>query len=153
MKYGGSVPKQCDVLAAHFIADWRRDYDYMPEFIELANRFKTVIPLRHPALIAVSHKKRDPNAGTGFLHKWTQMTQIPAFHFPMETKPFDALEVYLEREVRRNEVTLGSIGEYKEKNSLKQARAFLGRDWWAVEAALDTEIGEWYYGDDIKAEA
>lgn len=132
------------LITAHF----RHDTDgAMPLYLRLAKRFPTVIPLRHPAMIATSHKKRDPKAGTLWLYKWVQMCQVPAFHFPIETMPFDELEEYLGRKVRRDRDPVKTIGDYPEKHSLEAARKFLKDDWWAVEAALNTDIGRKYYGD------
>jgi hypothetical protein len=133
-------------ITAHFIA---YSDSYMPGYIKLASRpdVKTVIPLRHPAMIAVSHKKRDSSAGTGFLYKWFLMCQIPnAFYFPIETMPFDELEDFLGRKVNRSTKPLKTLGDYPEKESLEAARKFLKDDWWAVEAALNTDVGQKYYG-------
>ena len=74
--------------------------------------------------------------------------RVPAFHFPIESMPFDALEGYLGRGVKRDREPVKSIGEYNEKHDISLAKEYLGRDWWAVEAALDTDIGERYYDRD-----
>lgn len=133
-------------ITAHFIA--YQDY-YMPMYINLAKNpdVKTVIPLRHPAFIAVSHKKRDIHAGTHFLYKWFLMCQIPnAFYFPLETMPFDELEDFLGKKVYRSTKPLKTLGDYPEKKNLEAAKKFLDDDWWAVDAALRTNIGQHYYG-------
>ena len=133
-------------ITAHFIA---YEDGYMPQYIALANNpnVKTVIPLRHPALIAVSHKKRHEESGAHFLYKWILMCQIPnAFYFPIETMPFDELEAFLRKKVSRNRKPMRTLGDYPEKRSLDAAKTFLKDDWWAVGAALNTDIGRRYYG-------
>jgi hypothetical protein len=148
---GGEVEKLRDerikirkgmTLAAHF--RWNHP-ESVPLFRKYAERYKTVIPLRHPALIGVSHKKRNDDAHSIWVYEWMQMMQVPAFHFPIETMPFDELEAYLGRDVRRHTKPMKSIGDYPEKESLEAARDFLGDAWWTVEWCLNTDIGKKYY--------
>ena len=118
--------------------------------IEMSKDLKTVIPLRHPALIAVSWKKRPKDIhhqGT-FLDEWLKMCEVDnAFHFPLETMPFDELESYTEMTVNRQTEVIHSIGDYPEKKDLQTIQNFLDDDWPLVLAALDTSIGRKFYND------
>jgi hypothetical protein len=127
-------------------------YDVRHEvFKELSRRIKTVIPVRHPALIAVSWKKRGPAQWRtdNFLTQWNRMHEIDGFLFPIEQKPFDELEDYLGAKVNRLDRVIHSIGEYNEKRDLETARNFLGSEWALVQEALQTPIGRKFYVDSI----
>ena len=118
--------------------------------IEMSKHMKTVIPLRHPALIAVSWKKRpkDINHRGTFLDEWMKMCEVEnAFHFPLEIKPFDALEAFTGIEIIRHDKLINSIGNYPEKESLQTAKNFLQDDWALVEIALNTPIGRKFYNE------
>jgi hypothetical protein len=133
-----------DLINAHF--DERAD-----TLIEMSKHMKTVIPLRHPALIAVSHKKREgqPRHDIPWYIQWDKMCEVEnAFHFPLETKPFDELEEFTGMKVKRIDGVIHSIGNYPEKKDLKTMRDFLQKDWDFVEKALKTNIGQRFYNDD-----
>lgn len=116
-------------------------FDKRTEHIRrLSKSHKTVIPLRHPAFVAVSWKKRKQGS---FLKEWLNICE--GFYFPLETKPFDELEDYVGFELNRHQNVLNSIGEYPEKHSLDAARQYLGDLWSDVEVALDTDIAKQFY--------
>jgi hypothetical protein len=119
---------------------------------ELSKRIKTVIPVRHPAMIAVSWKKRGPKQWRtdNFLIQWQRMHDIDGFLFCIEQKPFDRLEEYLGTEVNRTDAVIHSIGDYPEKQNLETARDFLADDWSLVTQALDTPIGRKFYAETIR---
>jgi hypothetical protein len=121
-----------------------------PTLVEASHKMTTVIPLRHPALIATSWKKRGParKRTPTFLEQWMYMCEATGFLFPLETKPFEALADYTNLRVRPLDKVVNSIGDYDEKRDLQAIKNFLGRDWALVEAALDTEIGRRFYGPD-----
>lgn len=133
-KNGNVQNPWADVVMSHF--DKRT-----PHIKEYARHIKTVIPLRHPALVAVSWKKRKQS---GWLAEWLNMCEVEGFYFPMETKPFDELEEFIGAKVNRLDTVINSIGEYDEKKNLTTARDFLGSDWVDVEIALNTEAGRIY---------
>lgn len=118
---------------------------------ELATRIKTVIPVRHPALIAVSWKKRGPKQWRteNFLVQWERMHDIDGFYFCIEDKPFDELERYLGANVHRTTNVMHSIGDYDEKRSFETAKNFLGKDWGLVQRALDMPIGRKFYANSV----
>ena len=121
-------------------------------YLELSRRIKTVIPVRHPALIAVSWKKRGPRQWRteNFLVQWERMHEIEGFHFCIEEKPFDELERYLGADIHRTTNVMHSIGEYNEKKDFVTAKDFLGKDWALVEKALDMPLGRKFYADTIR---
>jgi len=130
-----------ELIHGHF--DERAD-----TIIEMSKYMKTVIPLRHPALVAVSWKKRpkDHNHKTTFLEEWLKMCEVDnAFHFPLETMPFDKLAEFTGKPVKRTRERIHSIGDYPEKESLKTIQNFLKDDWLLVEQALNTSIGRKFY--------
>jgi len=130
-----------NLLTAHF--DIRADV-----LIEMSKTMKTVIPLRHPALIAVSWKVRpkDQHHQGTFLDEWLRMCEVEnALHFPMETRPFDALKAFTGIDVYRHDKTINSRGNYPEKENLKTMQNFLKDDWLLVEQALTTSIGRKFY--------
>jgi len=140
--------KEFQMVHAHF--DERTDALH-----HWASGNKVIIPLRHPAAVAVSwkkrpdHRKRTPT----FLDQWKRMDEFDAFFFPLDennltSMPFDELEEYLGRSVSRSSKTAGSIGDYKEKKNLQAMRDFLQEDWALVEEALQTHIGWKFYGND-----
>jgi hypothetical protein len=118
----------------------------MPLIHKISEMLPTVIPLRHPALIATSFKKRKQG---GYVKEWMRMCEIEGFHFPLETKPYDELEEYLGRPVVRDDTVVNSIGEYPEKDSIQSAKAYLGIDWVNVEAMLATPIGQRFYSNSL----
>lgn len=121
-------------------------------YLELSRRIKTVIPVRHPAKIAVSWKKRGPRQWRteNFLVQWERMHEIDGFHFCIEDKPFDELEQYLGTKVYRTDELIHSIGYYDEKKDFVTAKDFLGKDWALVEKALDMPLGRKFYADTIR---
>ena len=121
------------------------------KLLELSKGRRTVIPLRHPALIAVSWKKRGPARWRTptFLDQWKRMDEFDAFFFPLEEKPYKALEEYLRLDVVRVDKRVNSIGDYPERNDLQTARDFLKDDWALVEQALNTKIGSQYYDNPL----
>ena len=130
------------LLQGHF------DYARADTLLRMSRHMKTVIPLRHPALIAVSWKKRGPARwrSNNFLEQWLKMCEVKdAFYFPLETMPFDELEDFTGLTVNRTDRAFGSIGDYPEKRDLKTARDFLGDDWALVEEALETQVGRKFY--------
>lgn len=140
-KYCNNGTHTYKLLNGHF--DVRAD-----TLIEMSRHMKTVIPLRHPALIAVSWKKRpkDQHHQGTFLDEWMKMCEVEnALHFPMETKPFDALEAFTGIQVIRHDTMTNSIGNYPEKENLKTIQNFLKDDWLLVEQALNTSIGRKFY--------
>ena len=108
---------------------------------------KVVIPIRHPAKIAVSWNKRDDHRKRTptFLDQWVRMDEFDAFFFPLEEMPFNELEEYLGQSVNRARKPLGTIGNYDEKKNLQAMREFLKDDWELVESALETNIGRKFY--------
>lgn len=138
----------CKAVAAHTVVDGA---------IEFAKDYKTVVPLRHPALIAVSWKKRiDNKLGDGhlrirkeyfdWLEEWKKLDDVDAFFFPLETRPYDDLEDFTGFSVNRSVDTRFSIGDYPEKHSIMAAKEYLGDEWSKVVAALNTKIGRQVYG-------
>ena len=114
------------------------------QLVDMSCNMKTVIPLRHPAMIAVSWKKRDTSkySDGSFLEQWQRIPEmVNPFFFGIKEMPFDDLEDYLQMSVNRKRFCIGSIGDYPEKSDLASAKRFLGDDWWMVEQAMDAE---WY---------
>ena len=129
-----------EVIHSHF--DRR-----MPIIMEMSKIMKTVISLRHPAMIAVSWKKRNTSkySDANFLQQWLRMPEMTdPFFFKMEEMPFDDLEKFLGLGVNRKRLCIGSIGNYPEKHNIASAKRFLGKDWNFVEQALDTTAGKLY---------
>ena len=131
--------EDADIIWSHF--DHR-----MPHIVELSKRMKTVIPLRHPARIAISWRKRSQS---GWLDQWMRMCQVEAFHFPMETKPFDELEEFVGFELNRHNDPINTIGDYIEKHVPVEAGYYLGAEWGDVMKALDTNVGRKYYSGPV----
>ena len=132
-----------DIINGHF--DERAD-----TLIEMSKHMRTVIPLRHPAFVAVSWKKRptDINHRGTFLDEWLKMCEVDnAFHFPLETMPFDKLAEFTGMELNRTKQRIHSIGDYPQRKDLQTARNFLQDEWALVEQALDTSIGRKFYHD------
>jgi hypothetical protein len=131
-----------DIITGHF------DIERTETLIEMSKHLKTVIPLRHPAAIATSWKKREgrPNHKTTWYDQWLNMCEVEnAFHFPLETKPFSELEKFTGTRVYHYDQVMASIGDYPEKKDLKTMRDFLGKEWSFVEKALNTNIGRRFY--------
>lgn len=129
------------VIQAHF-------YEHMmPKIMAFNKVLKTVVPLRHPLLIATSWEKRGKPPATGFYREWQRMGQIDAFFFPLDTMPFDELEEFTGKPVIRDTSVINSIGDYPEKHSLEAAREFITKESLTlVEQMLATPIGQRYYG-------
>jgi hypothetical protein len=130
-----------DLINGHF--DTRAD-----TLVEMSRHMKTVIPLRHPALIAVSHKKREgwPRHEIHWHDQWLKMCEVEnAFHFTLEDKPFVELEKFTGMKVHRFDKVVRSLGDYPEKKNLKTIRDFLKEEWDFVEKALNTKIGRRFY--------
>ena len=134
---GGEAPHDYDIITGHF--DMRAD-----TLIAMSKCMKTVIPLRHPALVAVSWKKR-PDHGS-FIDEWLKMCEVEnALHFPLETMPFDKLAEFTGMGLNRTRKRIHSIGDYPQRKDLKTARNFLQDEWALVELALNTSIGRKFY--------
>jgi len=129
------------LVQAHF------DDERTETIIDLSRTMKTVIPLRHPAFVAVSWRKRNED---NFLQQWLRMCWVPqAFYFPLETKPFDELQEYTGVTLNRQVGMVNSLGKYPEKQDLQTARDFLGDEWGDVQTALNSPIGRKFYDSDI----
>ena len=115
--------------------------------IESVQGYKVVMPLRHPALVAVTFKKRGwaERNGWSWLEQWQRLDDVQGFFFPIETKPFDDLEAYVGYSVDRIEQPVASLGNYPEKQSLDAAKSYLASEWADVEKALCTNVGSEYY--------
>ena len=136
----GLIEHDADILWSHF--DIRTPY-----VLELSKRMKTVIPLRHPARIAISWRKRGQ---TGWLKEWMRMGEVEdAFYFPLETKPFDELEEFTGFTLNRHDEVINSIGDYRERDLVSMGR-YLGDEWGDVFTALETPVGRKIYGTDLR---
>ena len=155
-KTGEIIRKDNDVIHCH-------PYDSTFEKIKsLSEEMPTVIPIRHPALIVTSWRKRQwiesirrngvsvPQSMCleNILRQWNRMGEINGFLFCVEQMPFDELEEYLNMKVNRHHGVVNSIGDYSEKQDLGSVRAFLKADWSIVEKALQTPIGKRFYTQD-----
>ncbi len=123
------TPFKGGIIHSHFIDE------SLDSIRELHKELKTVITLRHPILVALSHKWRGAYVGE-FARYWDKMTEIVSdgFFFPMETKPWDDLERYVGRPVTRSEKVENSVGEYSyktyyEKGKMDHVKEWLGSDW------------------------
>jgi len=140
------IPNAKDGRAQSEYVSIHGHFDHRTELLkELAKTRKMVIPLRHPALIAVSWKARgeDGNRRTPtFLDQWVRMDEFPdAFFFTMEEKPFDDLETYLGRPVNRIKRYVNKMDYEFPTNVLE----YLGDDRHLVEKALQTDVGKRFY--------
>lgn len=150
------VHKETTVIHCH-------PYDDTMHLIhQMAAELPTVIPLRHPAFIAVSWKKRERDRAArqrpplpksmmlrNFLLQWERIHEIEGFHFCVEQHPFGELEDYLGVTVNHTTNVIHSIGEYDEKRDFVTAKDFLGKDWALVEKALDMPLGRKFYAADL----
>ena len=137
IRYSEKLPRPYEIIHGHF--DNRT-----PLLKALSDTRKTVIPLRHPMKVAVSWKKRgaEERRTPTFLDQWLRMDEFSnAFFFPLEVKPFTALEKYIGRPVIRTTEIYGA----QEYDYPDDVEAFLGGDMFLVELALKTKIGKRFY--------
>ena len=114
---------------------------------DVVRYYKTVVPLRHPALVATSWKKYDEDGN--WLKEWQKLDALTdVFFFPIEQLPYDALEEFVGFSVNRDveiKVKRHTMGDYPEKKSIESAKDYLGSQWGSVEMALSSGVGKRFY--------
>jgi hypothetical protein len=109
----GDVPSD-GLLHAHFYTA------HLQSIRSFSGQYKTVVPLRHPVAVALSWWIRRPNLVKGVKEEWENMRRAlwgrDVFFFPLETKPFDALQAYLGWGVCRIQSREGSRGDYEARD-------------------------------------
>jgi hypothetical protein len=90
--------------------------------------------------------------GAKFWREWQRLGELKAFRFPLELMPFDDLENFIGRPVKRIDRVVRSVGDYQEKHDIDLAKDKLKHLWEYVEYALDTPDGQIYNAENFDAD-
>lgn len=115
-KEGDNCQVHFEPLYKNEILKWREAFGNM------------IVPLRDPRAMCLSWymRRRQESQVGNFIEEWRCMvdvlSQVDHFIFPMEIAPYDELEKYLGQPVHRIDQVLGTMGDYPEKQLLRDGK-------------------------------